>query len=115
MGVDCRKSIGKVHQRTSVEIGAHPLVVLPEDGPGDDVSGGELSHRVVLIHEPPTVGIDEDRPLAPQGLGQQGHRVLARKERGRMELDEFEIGQPGPHPACHRDSIAGYTRRVGGS
>ncbi len=69
---------------------------------------------MVLIHEPPTRGVDQLRPLATERLGEQRHRILAGVQGGGMELDELEIGETGAGAGGDDDSLPGHTGRVGG-
>jgi len=58
----------------------------PKDRPGHHVPGGELRQGIVAGHEPLPVGVEEDGPLSPAGLGDQGP---VGEGRG-VELDELQ-------------------------
>ena len=82
----------------------HPL----GHGPAHHVAGGQL------VDEPLAVGVAEQRPVAAQRLGQQrpGHGRMV--QRGRMELEELDVGHRHAGPQGHGDAVAGGLGRVGG-
>ena len=88
----------------------------PADGPGDHVPRRELRVRVLAEHEALARRVEEDRPFAAQGLGQQRQRIgaLGGERRG-MELDHLHVEQPGAGPGGHGEAVAGDLRRVGGA
>ena len=80
--------------------------------PRDDVARGEL-HLVgrVALHEPLTLGVQQEGALAARSLGDQ-KALLG--EGGRVVLDHLHVHQRGPDPVGHRDSVAGADQGVGG-
>jgi hypothetical protein len=72
---------------------------------------------VLPDHEALAVPVDQVRPGAAQRLGHQRllRRVAGRAEvqRGRVELDELDVGHRRPGPQRQRDPVAGRHHRVG--
>ncbi len=58
--------------------------------------------------------VDQHRALATHRFADQRHRIAAGIERGRMELDEFHIGELGTGRRRKRNSMAERAGRVGG-
>ena len=74
----------------------------------------DLVARAQLVHELLPVRVDEPRPLAAQGLGQQETgRALDGQGRG-VELDELHVEQRGPRAQRHGHAVARGHGRVGG-
>ena len=67
------------------------------DGARDDVAGREL------VGEPPAAAVEQERALAAQRLREQEAVV---EERGRVELDELEVGERRPGPVGVHESLA---------
>ena len=87
----------------------HPLEPHPfGHGPADHVPRGQL------VDEPLAVGVAQEGPVAPQGLGQQraGHGRMV--EGGGVELHELDVGHRHPGPQGHGQPVGGGLGRVGG-
>ena len=56
--------------------------------------------------------VDEPRAAAAQRLGQQRHRVGARVERRRVELDELDVGERRAGAPGEREAVAGGLDRI---
>lgn len=92
-------------------------VHLPGDRLGDDVAGRQLGQLVLSEHETGAGGVHEVGALAPHRFRHQRLLSLgvgAEKQDGRMELDEFEVGDLGARPQRERHPVARGDRRVGG-
>ena len=76
-------------------------------GPAHDVARGEL------VDEPLALGVAQQRPVAPQRLGQQGPGHGGMVQRRRVELEELEVGHRHPGPQGHGDPVPGGLGRVG--
>ena len=102
MGVDGREFVGEgvADGFGAVEPGAAAGRDLGEDAAGDDVARRHLAGRVDRQHEAFAAIVDEGRAMAAQRLGGKRRGVLADIERGRMELDEFGIGEHAPARAA---------------
>ena len=87
---------------------------LAVDGPGHGVAGGQVAALVVFVHEVAALAVDEAAAFAAHRFGDQKIFGLGMKEAGRMELDEFQIGHPGPGPIGHGDAVAGGDIGIGG-
>src|SRR5580704_4099489 len=73
------------------------------DRAGDHVARREFAVGMVALHEGRAVGQSEDRTLTAQCLRDEkrfGGRMV---EAGRMELDEFHVGDWRSGPITHRD------------
>ena len=57
--------------------------------------------------------VDEDRALAAHGLADERHRALRDVERGRMELDELQVGENRARARREREALAEAAGRVG--
>jgi hypothetical protein len=82
---------------------------------GDDVARGQVGQRMGAGHHRPACGIDEDRALAAHRLADQ--RLLAggsvgEPQRGRVELDELEVGDDRACPQRQGHAVAGRNRWV---
>ena len=84
------------------------------NGPGHNVAGCQLLLRVVVFHEPPALGVEEDSALAPHGLGNKEGLGLGMEKAGGMKLNELHVGDHGPGPPGHGHPVAGRHIRVGG-
>ena len=87
MGHHRGEALLQVGDWPQVQVNPARALPLPEDGPGHHVSWGELRQGVVAGHEPLPVGVQEEGPLPPAGLGDQGP---VGKGRG-VELDELKV------------------------
>ena len=58
-------------------------------------------------HEPLAIRIDAAGALAAQRFGQQKSRLPGNVQRGRMKLDELEIGDARAGAIGHRHAVAG--------
>ena len=76
--------------------------------PGHVVAGQELVDELVAVPVP------QQRPVTPEGLGEQRPWHLRVVQGRGVELDELEIGQHRPRPPGHRDPVAGGLGGVGG-
>ena len=65
-------------------------------------------------HERRAVVVAQDRAFAAQGLRQQRPRHRRVVQRGRVELDELEVGARDAGLQRERDAVAGRQRRVRG-
>ena len=79
---------------------------------GDDIAGREFGAGLIG-HETLSGVVDQDRAIAAHGLGHQGHRTRRPIERGRVKLDEFEIGEFCACACRQRQSLAKTAGRVG--
>ncbi len=109
-GGDGREALGEALEAGRVE----PEVVdallghAGRHGPADDVAGRQL------VDEALAVPVAQQGAVAAQRLGEQrpGHgRVV---QRGRMELDELDVGRRHPGAQRHGHAVAGGLGRVGG-
>ena len=107
-GRDRREALGEVLEPGGVE--PHVVDALVEhargDRPGHDVAGQQL------VDEALAVGVAEQRAVAPQRLRQQRPRHRGVVQRGRVELEELEVGDGHPGPERHGDAVAGGHDRV---
>ncbi len=77
------------------------------DGPAD------LVPRQQLVDEALAVAVAQQRAVPPQRLGQQRPRHRRVVQRGRVELDELEVGDRHSRPQGHGDAVAGRLGGVG--
>ena len=97
-----------------VEVDAVPRLQAGPDRPSHHVARGQLGIGVLPDHEAASGVVHQDRPLAAQGLGEQGHGVPPAGQSGGVELHELQVGQPRSCPGGHRQAVAGHLGRVGG-
>ena len=76
------------------------------DRPGHDVAGGQLGPGVELRHEPPAVGVDQNRALAAESLGEQPGRPPRDVQAGGVELDELDVAHRGAGVPGQGDAVA---------
>ena len=69
----------------------------------DDVARGEL------VGEAMAAVVEQERAGAAQSLAEEEARAA---QRGRVELDELEIGDPGSRAVGHRDAVADRARGI---
>ena len=79
---------------------------------GDDVAGREFGAGLVRHEALPGI-VDQDRAVAAHRFGHQRHRPRRPVERGRMKLDEFEIGEFCACARRQRQPLAEAAGRVG--
>jgi hypothetical protein len=89
----------------------------PQDRLGHHVPRGQVGQLVHALHERLAGRVDQHRALAPDRLADQ--RLLpagggAEPERGRVELDELQVGDHRAGPQRQRDAVAGGHGRVRG-
>ena len=85
------------------------------DGARHDVARRQLPARIGVEREAPAGPIHQQRAGAAHGLGDERCRVDAGElERGRMELEELEVAEPGARPVGQRPAVGGGHLRVGG-
>src|SRR6185503_18472143 len=84
------------------------------DAARHDVARRKLSVRVDRGHEALPGLVDEHGAGAAQRLREQGQALAAGHERGRMELDELEVGKPYALARRGREARAARSRRIGG-
>ena len=85
----------------------------------DDASRHHVARRQVRVgmvarHERLVIAVDQPRPFPADGFGNEKTRRPFLVERGRMKLDELEIGNAGAGVIRERDAVAGGDRRIGG-
>ena len=80
----------------------------------DDVARREVGERMHVGHERDAVVVAEHRALAAQRLREERARHRRMVQRGRVELDELEVGARDAGLQRQRDAVAGRQRRVGG-
>lgn len=93
------------------------LLHAAHDALGDDVPGRQFGQLVPADHEAGAVGVDQVGALAAYRLGDQGLlalRVRAQEQHGRVELDEFEVGDLRARAQGEGHAVAGGDGRVGG-
>ncbi len=83
------------------------------DAARDDVARREFGIGVDRRHEALSAVVEEQRPRAAQRLGQERLGIARDRERRRVKLHEFEVGEP--HSAARRggDARAACAGRVG--
>ena len=89
------------------------LADLLDDRPADDVARGELAHLVVVGHEPVAVAVDEVRPFAADGFGDQRTARPGDVQRRRVELHHLHVLQRRAGAVRHRVPVGGRDLRVG--
>ena len=105
-------------QLTAIEpyMGCSRLAHAPHDRFGDHVSGCKISHRVFPDHEALSVSVEQERALTSHRFGHQGLLPLRHRtqpQHGRVELDEFKIGDSCPRPQSQRRAVTRRHVRVG--
>ncbi len=65
------------------------------DRPGDDVPGGELLHRVDLLHEPLPRAVHQHRPLSAHRFRDEEGLGVGVEKAGGVELDELHVRDRG--------------------
>ena len=111
--VDRRKADreGLSDQGAGVEIDPVPEGEMPRHRPGHAVARRKLRSR--QVGEEASAGlIDQHRALAAERLADQPHRPDRRIEGGRVELDEFEIGEHRPGPGGERQALPDRASRI---
>ena len=98
---------------SSVEEDAFARTDLGEDRPCHHIARRQLGFGNVF-HEPLAAAVDEHGSFAPQGFRGQRHRIEARRDGCRMELNELEIAQDSPCTGCERQPATLGAQRVGG-
>ena len=83
------------------------------DRPGHDVAGGEVGALVIALHEEFAFGVHEAGPFAAHGLRDQEAVRLAGIQRGRVELDVFQIVEAHARALGHGDAGTGAGGGVG--
>ncbi len=86
---------------------------LAEHGAGDDVARRQVAAGIDAGHDALPELVDERRPLAAHGLGDQRHRIEARGERCRVELHELEVGEQRAGARGDRQPRAPLAARIG--
>ena len=66
----------------------------------------------MILHEPPSSGVQQDAALSAHRLGNQKRFHLRVEETGRVELDEFHVRDRGAGTPGHGDAVAGRDIRV---
>ena len=82
------------------------------DPAGHDVARRQLRVPGVAGQEPQPGVVAQHRSLPADGFGDQ--RVAGHIQRGRMELQELQVPQPGAGPGGQGHAVAGGRGRVGG-
>ena len=85
----------------------HPFV----DRARHDVARREIGERMQPGHERDAVDVAQHRAFAAQRLREQRPRHQRRVQRGRVELDELEVGARDAGLQRERDPVAGRERR----
>ncbi len=83
---------------------------------GDHVAGREVGELVLALHEAVALEVDEERPLAADGLADQrllAARVGAEVHHRRVELHELEVAQHRTGTQGERHAVPGRHLRVG--
>lgn len=83
------------------------------DCPGHNVAGGEVGAFVIALHEEFALGVREAGPFAAHGLRNQEAVRLAGIQRGRVELDVFQIVETHARALGHGDARTGAGGGVG--
>ena len=81
----------------------------------DDVARGEIGHRVLGLHEPRTVRVAQERPLAANRLRDERLLTLGQGSEPhdrRMELHELEVCDVCARPHRQRDPVARRDVRI---
>ena len=100
-----------VRDRDGVEVHLPGLVPHECDGSRHDVARRELATRIEPRHEPLAPGVEEHCALAAKGLGEQPRGLSGDVQRGRMELDELEVGERGADVPSERHALPGCAVR----
>ena len=87
---------------------------LGDDGAGDDVARGELTHLVIAAHEAFAVRVDEACAFAAQGFGEKKARGADDVKSGGMKLDELDVGDVRAGAPGHGYAVAGRDIGIGG-
>ena len=104
----------RAHGLTRIKKGALAFAPLAMNGAGHNVARRKFGPRIGLLHEASALGVDQHSPLAAQGLGGQGRRVLAKIHGRRMELDKFRIANDRAGQSRQAHAFAAHLRRGGG-
>ncbi len=111
--VDGGEPLGQAYSAEHRRIEQHRTLLhdgLPRDRARHDVARSEFTVGVRVEHEPPALVIEQRRPFAAHGFGDEERRP--RREHGRMELHELQVRHLGARPQCRGDPVAGRTDRV---
>ena len=99
---EVRVAVGDVHEGR-VRAGALQFVV---DGASHDVAGGQVLHRVLMLHEGVARLVAEQGALAPECLADQVRLGLGVVQAGGVELEELHVGERGACPVRHRHPVS---------
>ena len=77
-------------------------------------SRSELAAQIEVDHEAVAAAIDQPRPFAPHGLGDQAAAAAGDVEHGGMELHELHVAQLGAGAKGDRQAVAGGHFGIGG-
>ena len=77
------------------------------DGTGHDVAWGQFATRIKLWHKAGAIGEQQPATFPAYGLGDQEGFGLGVIQAGRMELVEFQVGDPATGAPGHGDAITG--------
>ena len=111
---DDRITFGEIRSRMGprIEEDAMSLSAAVPDCARNDVARRQFGAGLVR-HEALASFVDQGGAIAAHGLGHQRHRSRRSVERGRMELDEFEIGKCCARAGRQCEALAETTGRVG--
>lgn len=86
---------------------------MPGHGARDDVARREFP--ILNVDEEALARlVDQHRASATQGLGEERHGLRSQVDRGRVKLDEFQIGQYRAGARGERQALAERALRIGG-
>jgi hypothetical protein len=97
-----------------IEPGAASRDDLGEHAARHDIAWRQLRIGMQRLHEPVAGAIDQGGALAAQRLGGERGRIAVHRDRGRMELDEFGVGDDRAGARRHHQAVAAGFGRVGG-
>ncbi len=100
-------------RQIEIDVRVPRLLHLADDRPAHHVARGQLRPGIVLGHEAAAVAIDEVRPFAPHGLGDQVAAGAGDVEHRGMELHELHVAQLGPGAEGQRHAVAGGHLGIG--
>ena len=107
-----------VREQRGVDLRACPArrTSLPVSRHQDLDRARHLVARRELVDEALAAGVQEQRALAADRLGDRGtRRRRGRRDGGRVELDELEIGERGTGRVREQQAAAGGAGRIGGA
>src|SRR5262249_32667263 len=108
-GKDAGESFGEARtaaEFSRVEIDLS-LFLLAEDRAGHHIARRQLGEGMTADHESLAALVDQDRPFAAAGFGDELQRILRRVERSGVELYDLHVGETRAGSKGDRKAVAG--------